>query len=242
MDESDKELPELGNTPRERSIAIVRGAVGAIPWLGPALTEIINHFIPNQRLDRVEDYLRRLEAKLSSLTRDEILARTSNVDSADILEEGGFQSARATSEDRREQIANVVAFGLTGEEKERIEAKRILKLLRDLDDDQILILTGHLNKNLFDNDFQQRNSHILHGPFVHMQSSRDEMDRATMTELAKAQLISLGLLRPRFKNLKKGEVPEFDPKTGTMKRQSMDISPLGRLVLRRIGIASEDDL
>lgn len=238
----DEDMPKLGKTERERSTATLKASLSLIPHIGGALAEIVNHFIPDQRLDRIEEYLRRLETKLTHLSQDEIRKKAEDAETLDLFEEGGFQSARATTEERREQIANVVAYGLSGEDKERIEAKRILKLLRELDDDQIIILAGHLQKNLFDDDFHVRNSDILLGPAVHMQSSRDDLDRATMSDLAKAQLISLGLLRPRFKSVKKGELPQFDPKTGTMKRQSLDISPLGRLVLRRIGIADEDDL
>lgn len=239
---SKDDFPHLGPDERDRGVAILKSVAGLAPGVGAALSEILTRFIPNQRIDRVEDYLRRLHKALNHLSEDQVRERTQSPEAIDIFEEGGIQSTRALSDDRRDQIAHVVAFGLSGEDKERIEAKRILKLLREIDEDQIIILTGHLHKNLFDDDFQERNSHILHGPFVHMQSSRDDMDRATMTELAKAQLISLGLLRPRFKNLKKGEVPEFDPKTGMMKRQSLEISSLGRLVLRRIGVADEGDL
>ncbi len=236
------EFPTLGPDERDRGVAILKSVAGFAPGVGSALAEIINRFIPNQRIDRIEQYIQRLHEALRDMPEALIRERIHSPESVDLFEEGGFQSARAISEERREQIANVVAYGLSGEDKERIEAKRVLKLLRELDDDQIIILTAHLSKNMFDDDFQERNQHILYGPAVHMQSSREEMDQATMIELAKAQLISLGLLRPRFKNIKKGEIPEFDSKTGTIKRQSLDISPLGRLVLRRIGIAGDDDV
>ncbi len=75
-----------------------------------------------------------------------------------------------------------------------------------------------------------------------MQSSREELDRATLRETAKQQLTRLGLLRLRFKRPKRNETPEFDEKTGMMKEQGSEITPLGRLLLRYAGLADEDDI
>jgi hypothetical protein len=44
----------------------------------------------------------------------------------------------------------------------------------------------------------------------------------------------LGLLRRRFKTFKKGEVPEYDDKTGMIKAVGHEITPLGRLLLKSI--------
>jgi hypothetical protein len=43
----------------------------------------------------------------------------------------------------------------------------------------------------------------------------------------------LGLLQTKYKKPKKGELPEFDEKTGMMKAGSDQISRLGRLLLDR---------
>jgi hypothetical protein len=238
---SEDDLPALGPDANDRGAAILRGSIGSIPGIGAALAEVVNHFIPNQRLDRIEDYLRRLSAKLNDLSADDLRDKAQDPDALDLFEEGGFQSARATNDVRREQIANVVAFGLSGDDQDRIEAKRILRLLRDIDDDQIIILTSYLHRHMNDEEFSDRHSDILYGPAAHLGSSREELDRATMVDLAKAQLKSLGLLQTRYKKPKKGELPEFDEKTGMIKRQSVTLSPLGRLVLRRVGLAEENE-
>lgn len=74
-----------------------------------------------------------------------------------------------------------------------------------------------------------------------MQSSREELDRDEMYRLARSHLVDLGLLKATFRKPKRGEAPEFDEKTGMMKAKGLELSPLGRLLLRRVGVAEEDE-
>jgi hypothetical protein len=48
------------------------------------------------------------------------------------------------------------------------------------------------------------------------------------------RLRRLSLIRATYKKPKKGELPEWDFKTGMIKAQSDRITPLGRLLLRYI--------
>jgi hypothetical protein len=50
----------------------------------------------------------------------------------------------------------------------------------------------------------------------------------------KAHLVRLGLLKIIFQKPKKGELPEFDEKTGMIKAKRHGITSLGRLLIRRI--------
>ena len=53
---------------KEDIIAIVgKGAVGAIPFVGPMAAEIIGALIPNQRMDRLEQFLKELDLKMNQL-------------------------------------------------------------------------------------------------------------------------------------------------------------------------------
>ncbi len=238
---TDAEETNLGTGKADVGAMVVRSTVGLIPFAGPVLSEIITHFIPNQRQDRITDYLRRLEGKLTDISEATLRDKASDPNTVDLFEEGGFQSARAVTDERRDQIAALVAHGISGQEKELIEAKRLLLLLRELDSDQIVILCSYLNRYSEDDEFQRTHAHILEPPFAHLESEQEDLDRETMFNLAKQQLVSMTLLRASFKSVKKGEVPEFDSKTGTMKVSYTQVSPLGRLLLRRIGLANEDD-
>lgn len=76
---------------------------------------------------------------------------------------------------------------------------------------------------------------------AHLQSTREELDRSIVQKIGEQKLLSLGLIQQRFAKLKKGEFPDFDQKTGMIKSSGTEITPLGRLLLRRIGLAEEDD-
>lgn len=234
---SDDDMPALGDTNVDKAVSIIRGTVGVIPLIGPMLTELITNVIPNQRAERLEEYVLQLSTKVEELDQKSVGDNLKDPASIDIFEEGAFQSIRALSPERREQIAAVVAHGISGEEKERLEAKRILSLLRQIDDDQIITLTSYLNRNAHDDSFHNKHSTVLDPVWAHLGSDRNELDRQVMSRLARTGLVTLGLLRLRFKVPKKNEPPEFDKDTGQLKGSGHELTPLGRLLLSRIGVA-----
>ncbi|TGP86386.1 hypothetical protein EN866_24110 [Mesorhizobium sp. M2D.F.Ca.ET.223.01.1.1] len=214
----------------------MKGGVGAVPFAGGMLAEIVGQLIPEQRIERLEDYVRKLNERLDAAGSND-KERLTQPEAIELFEEGAVQSSRALSESRRKHIAAVVANGMAGDEKDRIEAKRILGLLSGVDDDQIVILSSHLNRNARDESFLEKHANILRPIGAHLNSSREEFDKETIYELARSHLVTLGLLSYRFKTHKKGELPDFDPRTGTLKPLGREITPLGRLFLSRLGLS-----
>lgn len=235
--------PPLGEDFGPRAMTVtVKGLLGMIPGVGGILAEVAGQFIPQQRLDRLEAYARHLGTRLDEVSEPQLREKFEDPERIDLFEEGALQSVRALSPERQDYIASIVARGITGDEKARIEAKRMLKLLREVDDDQMIILAGKLHRNERDNSFHDRHAAIFERPRVHLGSERAEIDKEALFELARVELVRLGLLTPTFKTLKKGELPEFDQKTGMIKQQSRRITPLGRMLLRHVRLASDDDL
>ena len=56
-----------------------------------------------------------------------------------------------------------------------------------------------------------------------------------------AHLARLNLLRPGLKRPRRGEFPEFDEKTGMMKASGYRVTPLGYMLLARIGQIAEHE-
>lgn len=237
MSDQEKPLPVLGETKTDHAVSLAKGALGAIPLVGSLIAEMVGTLVPRQRMDRIEDYLNKLAESIKVANEELLKQKLNDPDIVDLIEEGGFQSARAISEERRQHIAKLVTHGVSGDEKDRIEAKRLLSLLKEIDDDQIIILTGYLRRYLNDHDFHERHAAVLEPVGAHLGSSREELDRETMFELARGQLVNLGLLKPRYQSLRKGEMPEFDRQTGTIRSMGNDLTPLGRILLARIGVA-----
>lgn len=233
--------PPLGAGPSDHVAAMLRMGAGAVPFAGAAFNELITLVIPGVRQSRVESYLRFLKSKVDELSEEQLKIKLTSEIAIDVVEEGAFQAVRALSDDRRDQITNAVAFGLRGDQQELIEAKRMLQLLRELDEAQVILLASKLMKNYNDANFRSRHANVLEPVLAHLQSTRDELDRSIVQSIGEQKLLTLGLIRRRFSKPKKGEFPEFDEKTGMVKATGTDITPLGKLLLRRIGLAEEED-
>ena len=98
-------------------------------------------------MDRLEDYVRRLSDSLGKLEEREVRERMLEPENVDLFEDGAMASARALSDDKRERIARLVAYGISGDEQVRIEAKRLLQVITRLEDDQIIRLTSYLYRH-----------------------------------------------------------------------------------------------
>lgn len=235
-------MPELGSTRRDKVVALTAGAIGSLPGVGSILAAVISVTIPQQRQQRLEEYVRMLDARLRSVSGEEAKRRLDNPETVDLFEEGAWQSARALSQDRREYIASVVTRGITGDEMNRTEAKRLLNILREVDDSQIIFLAAHLRKYSHDPDFRARHAAVLDPVNAHMGVDPAVFEAEAVQRAGDAQLVRLELLRPRFKKAPKGQLPDFNFKTGLIQSQGTELTTLGRMLLREIGIARPEDI
>lgn len=122
---------------------IGKGLVGAIPFVGPLAAEIVGAIIPNQRIDRIESLLRILESKIAKEDRAKVEQRIKAPESVDIIEDGFIQASRALTEERKEYISSLLKNSLTNEDLKHIEYKRLLSILGELNDLEVLILKSH---------------------------------------------------------------------------------------------------
>jgi hypothetical protein len=235
-DQASNDSPELGENPTDKAVSLVKGTLGAIPLVGSMLAEMTGTLVPRQRMDRIEAYVLQLSERLQHIDERELSRLLQDPRVVDLFEDGGFQSARALSPERLAQIANLVAYGMSGDERERLEAKRLLDLMEEIDDDQIIILTSYLHRHSRDENFRQLHRSVLEAVRPTINAEQSERDRYTVYNLARDHLVRLGVLRPRFRRMKKGEVPEFDEHTGMLKASGRELTSLGRLLLTRIGL------
>ncbi len=240
MTDTKKDPPPLGSTGRDTGVALIKGAVGMVPMAGSMLAEIVSVLIPEQRVERLEAYVRHLNDRLNDIDADELKRLASKPEAIDLFEDGAHQAAKALSDERRQRIAELVASGIKGDEAAQLESKRLLTLLNEVDDAQLIILSSHSHTHSRSQEFYERNAAVLEPVRAHLGSSQDELDKDTMFRLNRDHLIRLGLLRPRFQQPRRGEMPEFDRDTGMMKTSGRELTPLGRLLLRRIGLLGPD--
>src|ERR1700692_2419056 len=110
----DGRLPELGPGGGDRTAAVIRSVISNVPIVGQTLAEIRTELIPNQRIERVEGYLKLLAMELDEL---KVSAEAAKVpESIDLIEDGAYQAVRALSEERRQYLARAVATGIAEDE------------------------------------------------------------------------------------------------------------------------------
>jgi len=223
--------------PEKTDVAVMlsKGALGAIPIVGPMAAEVVGTLIPNQRLDRIERFLGKLEEHVRELDREKVEEQFRKPEFIDLLEDGFYQAARALNEERLEYIATLVAKGLSQDDAGYIRFKKMLSLLSSLNDAEVLFLMMYAQFELGDQSFMEQHKEVLHPKVATMGSSEEELEAAFVQDSYKAHLVKLGLLRPLFRRPRRGEFPEFDDKTGMMKASGHDLTPLGRMLLKYIG-------
>lgn len=226
----------LDNNKTDIIVAVLKGSAGAIPYAGGIAAELIGNLIPNQRMDRLVVYTRGINERLDAL-EEQAKQKLLDSEAIDIFEDGAYQAVRALSPERQEYILNLVTFGMTGEQHERLQAKRLLNLLKEVDDAQIIILASYLNENIHNKDFKELHKDIISLPSINMRSNKEDVDKKVIGNLALTQLNVLGLLNEKYEVEKRPNYNMSGNKTENVKikTKGYEITPLGRLLLRNIG-------
>lgn len=230
----------LQNKGADYTTTALKGVLGAVPIVGSALAEIVGSVIPNQRIDRLANFAAKLAEKVQEHEKEMIQKRLLEPEGTDILEEALWQSARALSEERRSQIASLVKNGLTKDQIDLIEAKKLLLLLSQLNDLEVLILRGHLAFLYQEEGFEENYGEIVRPEIAWIGAPREQLDKAAISESLRQHLVQLGLLKPNFPFVRHGETPEFDSSSGTFRNSGYEITLLGRLLLRSIDLLPKE--
>lgn len=223
---------DTSNNKTDLTVSALKGLAGMIPVVGSLAAEVAGTLIPNQRIDRINEYLYILSEKVVNIEAAVLENKFHDAGFIDLFEDSLYQAARALTRERKENIASLVKNSITDEKAEYLRYKYLLSLLSELNDVEILILQSYVRHN--DEEFYNKHEDVFLKPLI-----SEDWDARTIHENYKEHLVRLGLLRYRFKKPKKGEFPEFDEKTGAMKSQGHDITSLGRILLRYIDVVEE---
>jgi len=216
----------------------LKSIAGATPIAGPLLAEIIGSVIPNQRMDRIADFARKLDERISNLEQDAIRSEMDDEEFTDLIEEGLRQATRATSEKRREYLASLVAQSLTKDAVEHAESRHLLRILAELSDVEIIWLRSYCHPAYGNNEFRELHQNVLKPISANMGSSREQLDKKALQQSYKNHLERLRLIKAEMKTDRNSN-PEFDKNTGDFKKQNYKTTPLGRLLLRSIDMIDE---
>lgn len=234
-----EEKPNLGENKTDLAVAITKGTLGAIPFVGGIAAEIVGVLIPRQRLDRLAEFLTILSEKMAEIEQNLLDQKMKTEEFVELFEDGMWQAARALTRERKEYIASLLKNSLCNDELNHIQQKELLSLLNELNDIQIIILKSKEfgYRSEAQQAFYEQHKEIIESPMVHVGVDEEDVNNLAMHRAFVNDLQRLGLIETTFKKPKAKELPEMDIKTGMIKAQSSRITRLGKLLLRYIDIA-----
>lgn len=221
------------NNKNDLMAKVTRSIVGAVPFAGQLLCELVEEVIPNQKIDRLIRFVEILDKKLSALEKKFIEQEVQIEECADLFEEGLRQASRALSEERKEYIASLITNGLSSNDISYNESKHLLRILSEINDIEIIWLRFHLVPTIGgDEEFREKHRNILKPINATLTATQEIRDKEALQNSYIQHLVQLGLLKNKYSSGLRFDSTGED----ILKVTGHEITPLGRLLLRQIGL------
>jgi len=220
----------LDDVPSDYLVSLFKGAAGVIPGVGGLVAEIIGSTIPNQRIDRVADFVKELDKRLGELEYNLI---KENELYRDLFEDAMQQASRTLSAERNRYLAQFVKNTLNLSLEHYAIQKKLLFTLQELTDLDIEFLVAVRDFGFFE----------ACKPFKLATPTEEELSEPSRELLT----VSLGMhvltlerldLVKLDRALEGGEYPDnnIDPNTGLPKITDCEVSKIGECLLNAIEI------
>ena len=230
---SDEQM-DVDTNRSDMAAAFFKGLIGSAPFVGPVLAETMGIAIPNQKLDRLITFARVLDDKVKYLKEDTVKLKMETDEFRDLLEDSLIQASRAMTDERREYIAALLKNSITNEALAHVEKKKLLALLNELNDAEVLTLKFYSLSADERRKFAALHKDLFHPIDRSHGAPEENIDKGALRDSYRNKLIEIRLLEPVYKRPEKGKLPEFDEKTGQLKATSLKATWLGKLLLRYI--------
>lgn len=231
----------LESNASDKAAVTLRALVGTVPVVGSILQEAVGVVIPNQRIDRVVLTMECFAQKVGYIEEEVLRLKMLSEEFTDLLQDAIPQAARSLSEERREYIASFLKHSLTSEELDHVHEKKLLSILGELNDAEIIFLRYESLRPHERQQFFEQHQVVLQPIPAAIGSPRFEHDKNALRSSFQDKLFDLGLLQRKFVKPQPGKMPEMDEKTGMLKAQSPDLTQLGRALLRYIDQPASSD-
>lgn len=210
------------------SAAGLAGAVtglGAVAIVGPFAVEAFNLLIPNQRQNRVEKLLKIFSSKICNMSKEEVEQKFHTSEFLDVFEDCIYQAIRAVGDDRLKYLASVLEKSLTDEQIKHLQTKRLLSILAELNDVEVVILQSYGFRDINNSDFIKQHKSIFQNAVISHGASEEELEEHAIYMNYRDHLINLGLIGPK--------------KLGS---SQLYLTPLGNMLLKLLGRTETEEL
>lgn len=248
--------PEIHPALRERAsdIAELLGSGIAdvvLPVFGSSiLNAVVGQVVPS-RMDRFARFMTRLDRAVKRLEAHTSLPPPLTGAKLSLFEDGARVALKALSDDRLDQLAHLVADGLTGTDVAASDNHRLLEVIEQLSDEEMVYLFSFSrpgqegewrarHKAMIDpfeearayNQFREQNPDVPPEPPEAAAARYLENRRMQiMYDLREKKLFSLGVVRQQEITPTAAERAE-----GKRRYYPVQLSALGELVLSRVGL------
>ena len=163
-------------------------------------------------------------------------SQLNNGEFTELIEEGFRQAARSLSDERRHYIASLITNSLSSESISYAESRHLLRILNEVNDIEIIWLRFYTMGG--DKEFWETHRNVLEPVPETFGSPQETLDKHTLQESYKEHLFQLKLFERRYRMDHNTKEPAFDEWTGTQEVEGYEITSLGRLLLKEIGLGS----
>ena len=241
---------------RETASDIV-GALGGevsdlvLPLFGSKLLNAVIGEVAPSRMDRFARFMTKLDRKLKRLEEQRSLHTPLSGAKLGLFEDGARAAIRALSDERLDQLAYLVAEGLTASDIVASDNARLLDIVEQLSDDEVLYLFSFSQPGQ-DPEWRVRHAELI-DPFEearaynlyreeHPEAPPEPVEAAearffenrrvqVMYDLRQKKLFSLGVVRQEQVH------PTAAERTaGKIRYYPVQLSALGEMVLSRLGL------
>lgn len=233
--------PNIETNKSDVTASIAKGILNLVPHIGGTLAEVVSTIIPNQKIDRLIIFAKVLDDKVKYIEEDVLKVKMKTEEFTDLLEDGLIQASRAMSDERREYIASLLKNSLTNEELTHIGEKKLLALLGELNDAEILFLKYYSLHVGEQRTFAEEHKELFTPINRAIGAPQENFDKGALRDSYRSKLMEVGVLEPAYQNFKKGEVPEFDQRTGRPKTNNYRVNSLGKVLLRYIDLMESEN-
>lgn len=231
----------LDNNKSDWAVIAAKASLGAVPVAGSFLAEIAGVLIPNQRIDRIATFVGHLNDRLENIPQELVEKLRDNDRFIDLVEEGFIRASRASSDERRSYILNIVQNGISDDEARINNAKYLLGLLSEINDNEVIWLRYYHERTLNDkSQFRSLHANILQPVQVVLGSSKEERQQGAVQDSYKEHLERLGLIKHNIRMNESLGVPEYDKFTKKPKVSHSQTTTLGAMLLENIGLIEQE--
>ncbi|MFT7052521.1 MAG: hypothetical protein ACJAU1_000065 [Psychromonas sp.] len=216
-------------------VSLLKGSAGIVPFAGGLLAEVISSVIPNQRIDRIADYLEELSKRLIEFEYQQI---KENKLYRDLFEDTIIQASRSLSSERNQYLAQFVKNTLDLSQDHYAVQKKLLFILQELTDSDIQFLTEVRNHG-FNKAAEPFTPKLLSHSELNSNPSRDFETVSLGMHILTLERLDLVKVKRAVED---EEYPDsnVDSYTGLVEITECETSKIGELLLNSIQTSEKD--